>query len=384
MIVSVFTFILVGVIVAGAMACFQSLPLIGAIMAVVVGAPFALWLGIVLYGLVRRAQPLRPFDEAEQKQSAARWGGEGRHITTPDGRIVEYLVYGSQRPDAKVIVQLHGTTSTGGFECRFNGPLLEELNLKGIAPSLPGHGYSDVHIGRQVADFPKDLEVILEAEAVDEFMVEGTSFGTSHSMATAWYFPPERCVAMGLNVPYLSDQICKEYKLESKADSLPRKDARNWYHAWNFWAADLMFLAPGLSPMGKFLTATPDGKRAGEERPWILELICDDQRERLVARGTQGQAFEQFSFDVTVVWGFDPREIQTRNIAVWYAMDDWACFPTHGEWVANYFGSKEGVKMNVRCEEKGLGHYTYMPSTGPKFTTSEQTMPQTLLDLCGE
>jgi pimeloyl-ACP methyl ester carboxylesterase len=233
-------------------------------------------------------------------------------------------------------------------------------------------------------DFPIDLERILEAEGVGEFMVEGTSFGTAHAMAIAWHFGRDRCVAMGLNVPYLSDQICKEFNLESKADALPKPDARTWYQAWNFFVADLMFEAPLISPPARFLRFAPEGKRTKKEKPWALEAIVEDQRERLVARGSQGQGWEQFSFDVTVLWGFDPREIQTKNVAVWYAGDDSMVPPSHGEWLANHFGSKAGVTTSVRSEDVGLGHFTYFPSFGPAYQAAEATMPKTLLDLCAQ
>ena len=36
----------------------------------------------------------------------------------------------------------------------------------------------------------------------------------------------------------------------------------------------------------------------------------------------------------------------------------------------------------VRDENVGLGHFTYFPSKGPEFQTSERTMPRALLDLC--
>jgi len=369
-------------IVAGTTACFLYLSLIPAIAAVVIGVPLGTWLAILVYGLWRRAQPLRPFDAAEQERSAARVGGEGHHITTADGRIVEYLVYGSKRPDAKVIVQMHGSTTTGGWQCKMNASLCAELNLKGIAPSVPNHGYSDLHVGRRIVDFPADLERILDAEGAGKFMVEGTSFGTAHAMAIAWHFEPERCVAMGLNVPYLSDAICKEFGLESKADALPRPDARTWYQAWNFFVADLMFEAPLISPPGRFMHLFPEGKKTMEEKPWAIESVAEDQRERLVARGSQGQGWEQFSFDVTALWGFDPREIQTRNVAVWYARDDSMVPPSHGEWLANHFSSKPDVKTSIRSEEKGLGHFTYFPASGPAYRASEETMPKTLLDLC--
>ena len=379
--VVLFTAMLFIALVAGIVACFTFLSLIPAIIAAIIGTPSLLWCGITAYGLIRRAQPLRPFDAEEQAESAARVGGKGRYITTADGRIVEYLVYGSEQPDAKVIVQMHGSTTSGGWQCKMNASLCKELNLKGIAPSVPNHGYSDLYIGRTLAEFPLDLERILEAEGADQFMVEGASFGTAHAMAIAWHFGPERCVAMGLNVPYLSDQICKEFKLESKADALPKPDARTWYQAWNFYVADLMFASP-LAPAGRFMTAFPEGKKTIQERPWAINDVAHDQKERLVARGTQGQAWEQFSFDVTVLWGFDPREIKTRNVAVWYAKDDSMVPPSHGEWLANFFGSKEDVKVDIRDENIGLGHFTYFPSQGPEFQASERTMPQVLLDLC--
>jgi hypothetical protein len=145
-----------------------------------------------------------------------------------------------------------------------------------------------------------------------------------------------------------------------------------------------MYVAPLLSPPARFLQYLPEGKKTKSERPWIFEAIGEDQKERLVVRGSQGQGWEQFSFDVTVLWGFDLREIQTKNVAVWYARDDTAVPPSHGEWLADYFGSKEGVKTSVRSEDAGFGHFTYMPSLGPLYQTSEKTMPRALIDLCAQ
>jgi len=150
--VVLFTVTLFTVLVAGIFACFTFLSLISAIIAVVIGTPALLWSAVTTYGLIRRAQPLRPFDPEEQAASASRVGGKGRYITTADGRIVEYLVYGSEIPDAKVIVQMHGSTTSGGWQCKMNAPLCKELNLKGIAPSVPNLGYSDLYIGRTLAN----------------------------------------------------------------------------------------------------------------------------------------------------------------------------------------------------------------------------------------
>ena len=53
-------------------------------------------------------------------------------------------------------------------------------------------------------------------------------------------------------------------------------------------------------------------------------------------------------------------------------------------WLANHFGSKEGVKISVRSGDVGLGHFTYFPSFGPAYQAAEATMPKTLLDLCAQ
>ena len=115
--VMAFMIFLLLMFVAIVYACFTLLPLIPAIVTTIIGVPLSMWLSILFYGLRRKSQPLLPFVAAEQERDAVRWGGEGRHITTTDGRIVEYLVYGSKRPDAKVIVQMHGSSTTGGRSC---------------------------------------------------------------------------------------------------------------------------------------------------------------------------------------------------------------------------------------------------------------------------
>lgn len=314
---------------------------------------------------------------------AEQMGGEGRHITMPDGRIVEYLVYGSKSPDSKVIVQIHGAGNSAGFYCKWSGPLLDELNVKGIAPSMPGVGYSDICPGRLIVDFPLNIEPILEAEGVAEFMVEGISLGTSHAMAVAQHFGPDRCIAMGLNVPYLGEQICREFKMQYDADMLPKADTGNWYAAWNFFVADLMWAAPLISPPARLFStgAVYGAKKMVTERPWAQDAWIDDGR-RAVSRGTQGMGWDQLSYSMNALWGFDPRDIKCRNIAIWYAKDDTLSPSSHGEWLANYFSSKDDINIDIGVEDQGYGHFTHAPSLGSLYRSEERTIPKTLLDLC--
>ena len=73
-------------------------------VASIIGAPAFLWLSILAYGTIRKCRGALPFNEGEQRAAARSCGGSGHHITTADGRIVEYIVYGSDRDDAQVMV----------------------------------------------------------------------------------------------------------------------------------------------------------------------------------------------------------------------------------------------------------------------------------------
>jgi len=152
---------------------------------------------LTLVGLYLRCKGQVPVD----LDAIARDGGS--YVQTPQGRIVEYFVWGSQRSDATVAVLIHGQSGTGkcykDFFCRQD--VMERLNVKAIAPSLPGHGYTDAIQNRRIAMWPKDdLEPILDKEKVQQFMVQGWSYGTAHAMATASHFGGDRCVAMGSTV----------------------------------------------------------------------------------------------------------------------------------------------------------------------------------------
>ena len=370
-------------VLAVAVVGFFYLPLLPAIAFTVIGIPFLFWLVFILFGLWKKSQSLRPFDADKLARDAKRIGGEGRYVKLPDGRILEYLVYGSKDADAKVIVQMHPQGGSAGVVCRFTAKICRELNVKGIAPSCPGHGFSDIHVNRTIADFPKDLEVVLEAEGVREFMVEGMSLGTPHAMAIARYFGPDRCVALGLNVPYLSATVCREFNLRNDADHLPRPDARAWYQAWNFVVAEILFRAPLISPMARLFRYLPEGKLVYGQRPWVFEAFAEDNA-RTTVRGTQGQGYEFFSYEKLACWGFDPRELDTKRVAVWYATDDSQSPSAHGEWLANVFTSRADVKTHVRCESAGLGHFTYTPSRSADYEVGEQSIVKALLDLCAD
>eukprot|EP00927_Polykrikos_kofoidii_P059337 TRINITY_DN54510_c0_g1_i1.p1 TRINITY_DN54510_c0_g1~~TRINITY_DN54510_c0_g1_i1.p1 ORF type:complete len:422 (+),score=54.20 TRINITY_DN54510_c0_g1_i1:115-1266(+) len=350
----------------------------------IVVAPVVLFVSIMAYGTWRRCRGQLPFNEAEQREDAASVGGIGRHVTTSDGRIVEYIVYGSEKDDAQVMVQMHGAGSSAGLMCLWNAELFKELNLKGIAPSMPNSGYSDIHPTRRIADFPRDdLAPILSAEGVTEFLVDGHSLGTAHAMAVAWFFGPDhadhRCEGMGVNCPYLPSAICKELGFRCDADDfwiIRNNEPRAWHAAWNFALADISNLMPFISPplaMGHRLWPA-----FAKARPWAFPVAAEDQK-RTGARGYVGQGYEMLCYSINSIWGFDPRDIRTKNVAVWYALDDGkpGCPPEHGKWLAEMFELK-GVQISNRSVGIGFGHWTYAPSRGPVYQAAEDSLPKAL------
>lgn len=65
-------------------------------------------------------------------------------IQKPDGRIIEYYVYGSESPDARIFIIINGSAGSAKFfsEMPSMVSVLKEKNVKGISINIPGHGYT--------------------------------------------------------------------------------------------------------------------------------------------------------------------------------------------------------------------------------------------------
>jgi pimeloyl-ACP methyl ester carboxylesterase len=284
-------------------------------------------------------------------------GGGGDH-----GRSIEYFVWGSERPDATVVVYCHGSNSTGKHLNQFMFPhdVLLELNVKAISPSYPGHGGSDVDPNRRISKWPiTDLEPILYDEGVNDFVVIGTSYGTAHAMATAACFP-KRCVGMGLHVPYLPENVCREFGFHTDADYVLTESQlkRPRIHL-----PLLSILSLIQTFVGGAFSLYPEGRQAKSQHLEILDVLAKDAT-RSFWRGVNGQLYEMLNADTNQHWQ-DPRTIETKNVVIWYALDDHVCPPAHGKWLTDVFTKKKQddgatIKCHVRAEERGLGHVTYI------------------------
>ena len=122
-------------------------------------------------------------------------GSQRRTVTTADGRKLEVLTAGN--PDGYPWLWIPGSPSAAADYPRLDD-LATKLDLRIVTWSRPGYGDSSprplpAHGPRIIDDIP-DIETILDAEGIDEFIVVGWSGGGPRALACAAMLP-ERCRA---------------------------------------------------------------------------------------------------------------------------------------------------------------------------------------------
>ena len=212
--------------------------------------------GLILLFMVLQAIGMAMLKRGQKPFNAKALQQDGGHLLKNKfGRKIEYVVFGDQAQNTNVIITLHGSGPEAMSEATLHEQACNALNVKGIAISLPGFGYTDIKPGRQIQDWPReDLQPILDKEAVGDFMITGHSQGTPHAMAAALHFK-KRCVGLGLNAPFLPANLTKELGLKGAPgmDSLfTTKTLKRFYMAWYFGIFYLMLdlFCPWIPMMG--------------------------------------------------------------------------------------------------------------------------------------
>lgn len=291
----------------------------------------------------------------------------GKLALDQNGRKIEYFTYGSTDTNALVIINIHGSGLDGTFEKLVHQKSCKELNVRGISISLPGYGNTDVKIGRSVIDWAsEDLNAVLNLENVNEFMITGHSQGNPHAMAAAFHFK-ERCIGLGLNAPFLPNDLTKEINIEGALGYEQLKTTEELKNPLNAWWFFTIYLSTDIFSPSLPLSALIYTDENIEDDSTLLEMVSYSIK-RSVIRGSVGSSWESAK-DVCYDWGFDPRKIETKNICVWHASDDNLCPPEAGKWLANYF-KKMGANVNFKNENIGYGHMTYCNSYYQKTENS--------------
>ena len=114
-----------------------------------------------------------------------------------DDRKLAYAEYGD--PEGRPVLMIHGNPGSRLFWGRLPGaPFRPGLRL--IVPDRPGVGLSDFGAGRTVADWPDDVESLLNSLDIKRVDVFGASAGGPYALACAWKIP-HRLGSVGVFAP---------------------------------------------------------------------------------------------------------------------------------------------------------------------------------------
>jgi hypothetical protein len=146
-------------------------------------------------------------------------------VKTVDGRCIEYSVWGSVDPDAKIVIS--------GYFAFGQAPPWEkallEMNIKYIDITLPGLGLSQINTGLRHHLWPAtDVEPVLGLLAAErigdsaKLYIWGQSAGTQYmyAMSMAQYFGPERVLKLGLRAPYVPKHVSQQEMMRDGQPSL--------------------------------------------------------------------------------------------------------------------------------------------------------------------
>jgi len=104
-----------------------------------------------------------------------------------DGRALDVLVAGDANSSSALVCH-HGTPSDATLWSDWHEDALAN-NLRLVAISRPGYGLSDRRGGRSVASVAEDVEDVLDALGISEFVTIGWSGGGPHALACAALLP---------------------------------------------------------------------------------------------------------------------------------------------------------------------------------------------------
>jgi pimeloyl-ACP methyl ester carboxylesterase len=285
-------------------------------------------------------------------------GGQ-KWIQKPDGRVIEYYVYGSEEPDAKIFIQLCGDMSSASTFPQFTSfiKILKEKNVKAISPNFPGIGFTSVDPHRRIGDWAKsDVDPVLKAEGVPDdapLMIEGTSFGSLHCYSLMWYYQ-DRVTHAHFQVPTLAKDLAAELKLSTSIMGLDctGKYSTTCFLVPCYWCSPVAHCCCCciLSQAGsgeKELTKLPDyDSIKADGHDFEAWEVMSNGAKHCVANGFQGQMYNFYKKQMYENWGFHPfndiklDNVQKMKIMISYGEKDTTSPENHGEYMAKFYSEK--------------------------------------------
>jgi pimeloyl-ACP methyl ester carboxylesterase len=261
-------------------------------------------------------------------------GGELGTVATADGRMLEILTCGA--PSGYPWLWVPGTPSAAVDYPRLDD-VATKLDLRLVTWSRPGYGGSTPRPlpseGPRIVDDVPDIEAILDALGMDEFVVVGWSGGGPRALACAAVLS-DRCRAAatlaGL-APFDAAGLdwMSGMGPGNVADFTAALQGAEAYTAFQekyflpMTSADVADVAAGLSQL---LTPTDEKAFTGDLAQWLAETM-----HRAGAQGVVGVRDDGLA--LAAPWGFDVRSISVPT-AVWAGGQDVTVPYAHGQWLA--------------------------------------------------
>lgn len=133
-----------------------------------------------------------------------------KYVQQKDGRILEYATCGLRTGTPVYYANMYGST------CNALSPIFDAYAKKHglfmFSVSMPGFGLSDctpLGYKRSLLEWPADVDLVMQAEGVQNFIAMGASTGCVHTAAVAQAFP-ERILAVMMHSPTAPHRVEQE------------------------------------------------------------------------------------------------------------------------------------------------------------------------------
>ena len=261
-------------------------------------------------------------------------GSELRTVMTADGRKLEILTAGG--PGGYPWLWVPGSPSAAVSYPRLDA-LATKLDLRLVTWSRPGYGGSTARPlpleGPRIVDDVPDIEAILDALGMDEFVVVGWSGGGPRALACAAVLS-DRCQAAatlaGL-APF--DAAGLDWmagmgpgNVADFSAALQGPEAYAAFQEKFFLPMTSATVADVAAGLGQLLTPTDEKAFAGDMAAWLAETM-----HRAGAQGVIGVRDDGLA--LAAPWGFDIGNISVPT-AIWAGGQDVTVPYAHGQWLA--------------------------------------------------
>ncbi|CAM1506229.1 Fc.00g058700.m01.CDS01 [Cosmosporella sp. VM-42] len=259
---------------------------------------------------------------------------DSQTLTLPDGRVLGFAEYGL--PGGYPILYFHGFP-TARLEGIATDAIGRRNGFRIIALDRPGFGLSTFQPGRQITDWPADVQACARYFELPRFAVLGVSGGGPYAVACAKALPRDILTAVGVFAGAPPWVAGRQYM------SLPR---RLMAMAATYWPSGLRLALTATVSIARWLVSTgpvtrrvdawleslrKDKKDDSEEQEDGEALTTAQRRDRLFrasfeafAQGTEGTVLET-QLLVSNDWGFKFEDVAYNKVQVWHgAKDTWA------------------------------------------------------------